>query len=271
MTAELGIWHKLFTAYHSQTDGQTERMNQTVETYLWHYVSRTQENWVQLLPTAQFAYNNTRNKIMGVTPFYANYGYNSEVWREQQDTSTRSQQTRIDISELKKLHQDLVQTLQAQSGRTTMVTPYRVGERVYLWTDNIKIKRVSKKLDHQSIGPFMIKRNIKDLSYELDLSVDMRIHSVFHAFMLQPCDQSIPLQTKPTPVESDEEYEVERILGKKIISGAAHYLVKWKGYNTSESTWEPKANLRNCMRTLQQFEGGMRQIARVNRHLVQKL
>ena len=96
----------------------------------------------------------------------------------------------------------------------------------------------------------MIKRNIKDLSYELDLSVDMRIHPVFHASMLQPCDQFIPLQTKPTLIESDEEYEVERILGKKIISGTVHYLVKWKGYDISESTWEPKQNLKNCARTL---------------------
>ena len=139
-----------------------------------------------------------------------------------------------------------------------MVTSYRVGERVYLRTDNIKIKRVSRKLDHQSIGPFMIKRNIKDLSYELDLSVNMRIHSVFHAFMLQSCDQFILLQTKPTLVESDEEYEVERILDKKIISETAHYLIKWKGYDISESTWEPKQNLKNCTRTLQHFEGKMK-------------
>ena len=72
----------------------------------------------------------------------------------------------------------------------------------------------------------MIKRNIKNLSYELDLSVNMRIHSVFHAFMLQSCNQFIPLQIKPTPVESDEEYKVERILGKKTISETVHYLVK---------------------------------------------
>ena len=195
-------------------------------------------------------YNNARNETTEVTPFYVNYEYNLEVWREQQDISTKSQQARIDISELKKLHQDLVQMLQAQPGRTTTVTPYRVGERVYLWTDNIKTKRVSRKLDHQSIGPFMIKRNIKDLSYELDLPVDMRIHSVFHASMLQSCDQFIPLQTKPMLIEPDEEYEVERILGKKIISGTAHYLIKWKGYDTSESTWEPKQNLKNCTRTL---------------------
>ena len=77
-------------------------------------------------------YNNARNEITEVTPFYVNYRYNLKVWREQKDTSTKSQQTRIDISELKKLHQDLVQILQAQPGRTTMVTSYRVGERVYL-------------------------------------------------------------------------------------------------------------------------------------------
>ena len=136
-----------------------------------------------------------------------------------------------------------------------MVTSYKVDERVYLWTNNIKIKRASKKLDHWSIESFMIKRNIKNLSYELDLSVNMRIHSVFHAFMLQSCNQFILLQIKPTSIKSDEEYEVERILGKKIISETVHYLVKWKEYDTSESTWEPKGNLKNCMRMLQQFEG----------------
>ena len=123
---------------------------------------------------------------------------------------------------------------------------------------------MSKKLDHHSIEPFMIKKNIKDLSYELDLSVNMRIHPVFHAFMLQLCDQFISLQTKPTPVESDEEYEVERILGKKTINETVHYLVKWKEYDTSESTWESTTNLRNCVRTLQQFEKRMRQIAKIH-------
>ena len=202
---------------------------------------------------------------MKVTSFYTNYRYNSEMWREQKDISTKSQQARIDISELKKLHQDLVQMLQTQSGRITMVISYKIGERVYLWTDNIKIKWVSKKLNHQSIESFMIKRNIKNLSYELDLSMNMRIHSVFHAFMLQLCDQFILLQTQSISVESDEEYEVERILDKKIISGTAHYLVKWKEYNISESTWKSRMNLRNCTRMLQQFEREVRQI--ITHHL----
>jgi transposase InsO family protein len=54
LTAELRINHKMLTAYHSQTDEQSKQMNQTVKTYLRHYVNRNQNNWVQLLSTAQF-------------------------------------------------------------------------------------------------------------------------------------------------------------------------------------------------------------------------
>jgi predicted transposase YbfD/YdcC len=60
LTAELRINHKMSTAYHSQMNEQSKQMNQTVETYLRHYVNRNQNNWVQLLSTAQFAYNNTQ-------------------------------------------------------------------------------------------------------------------------------------------------------------------------------------------------------------------
>jgi len=69
-------------------------------------------------------------------------------------------------------------------------------------------------LNNKSIKPFEIKRNIKELSYKLGLLKEMQIHSVFHAFMLQCCNQFISLQTTETSVESDEEYQVENILEK---------------------------------------------------------
>ena len=112
----------------------------------------------------------------------------------------------------------------------------------------MQTKMKSKKLSNKSIEPFKIVRDIKKISYELDLLKKMWIHSVFHAFMLQHCNQIIPLQTTETSVEPDEEYEIENILEKRMISGKAHYLVKWKGYDTSENTWELKENLKNCVR-----------------------
>ncbi len=132
----------------------------------------------------------------------------------------------LDIAEIKKLHKDLVNRIQQQTGQTTEVKPFMVGEKVYLRTDNIHVKRRSKKLNNKSIEPFKIKRNIKGLSYELDLLKKMRIHPVFHAFMLQCCNQSIPLQTIETPVEPDEKYQVENILEQQMISGKTHYLIK---------------------------------------------
>jgi len=96
--------------------------------------------------------------------------------------------------------------IQQQSRQTTEIKPFEVEERVYLRTDNIHVKQRSKKLNNKSIKPFEIKRNIKELSYKLDLLKEMQIHSVFHAFMLQCCNQFIPLQINKTSVESDKEY-----------------------------------------------------------------
>jgi hypothetical protein len=94
----------------------------------------------------------------------------------------------------------------------TEVKSFWVEERVYFQTDNIQIKKQSKKLNNKSIESFKIVRDIKKLSYELDLFKKMWIHSVFHAFMLQCCNQTISLQIIETSVEFNEEYEVENIL-----------------------------------------------------------
>jgi len=84
----------------------------------------------------------------------------------------------------------------------------------------------SKKLENKSIESFKIVRDIKKLSYELNLLKKMLIHLVFHAFMLQHCNQMISLQITETPVEPNKEYEIENILEKRMISEKVHYLVK---------------------------------------------
>ena len=63
------------TAYYLQTDGQTERLNQILKQYLQHYVNYTQNNWSELLPIAQFAYNVTPQEGIKMSLFKANYGY----------------------------------------------------------------------------------------------------------------------------------------------------------------------------------------------------
>jgi hypothetical protein len=62
-------------AFHPQTDGQTEHLNQTIEAFLWSFANHEQDDWVSLLPIAEFAYNNSVTTATGLSPFYANYRF----------------------------------------------------------------------------------------------------------------------------------------------------------------------------------------------------
>ncbi|KAJ1571682.1 hypothetical protein NDA11_007214 [Ustilago hordei] len=76
---QMGMKHSLSTAYHPQMDGQTERVNQVVEQYLHMYCNYEQNNWAGLLDTAAFVYNNTIHNSIGVSPFFACYGWNPKA------------------------------------------------------------------------------------------------------------------------------------------------------------------------------------------------
>ena len=79
------------TAFHPQTDGQTERVNQVIEAYLRPYINLEQDDWVDLLSMAEYAYNNSETSATGMTPFYANYGRHPESQNPQRtDVMNRS-------------------------------------------------------------------------------------------------------------------------------------------------------------------------------------
>jgi transposase InsO family protein len=75
----LRINRRLSTAYHPQKDGQTEWQNQTLKQYLRAYVNYLQDNWVYWLSSAEFAYNNSIHASTGVTPLYAEKGFNPSI------------------------------------------------------------------------------------------------------------------------------------------------------------------------------------------------
>jgi hypothetical protein len=90
--SHLSIDHRLSTSFHPQTDGQTERQNQTMEQYLRAFATYEQDNWVDLLPLAEFAYNNSVHATTRLTPFFANYGYHPEMhFKPPKDARFRSE------------------------------------------------------------------------------------------------------------------------------------------------------------------------------------
>ena len=70
--AVTGIRPRMSTAFHPQTNGQTKRVNQVIEAYLWPFLNGEQDNWVDLLPMAVHTYNNSVTSATGLTSFYAN-------------------------------------------------------------------------------------------------------------------------------------------------------------------------------------------------------
>ena len=75
------------TAFHPETDGQTERVNQTIEQYLRHYCSWKQDNWDEPVPLAEFAYNSAKSETTGMSPFKANHGMlPKQSWEPQNKT-----------------------------------------------------------------------------------------------------------------------------------------------------------------------------------------
>jgi hypothetical protein len=86
----------------------------------------------------------------------------------------------------------------------------------------------------------------------------MKIHPVFHVSLIEPASLDRSLHPQPTPpppvvVDNQQEYEAEEILDSRLFRHSLQYLVKWKGYHITESTWEPASNLKNSPSLVRSF------------------
>ena len=257
LVTAMGTKHKLSTAYHPQTDGQTERSNQTLEQYLRHYVNYAQDNWVALLPMAQLALNNVENDTTKISPFFANYGKDPNLFNTSiaGPNAERALQTTTRLKEVHtEMHRRILEsqkTIANREGEARMAPQLKKGDKVYVLTKNLKTRRKTKKLDHVKVGPFLITEQKGPANYRLELPKDAKIHPVFHISLLEPANAETPCQTTfHFQPEEENEFEVERILQQR----GQRYLVKWKGYPDSENTWEPRTNLDNCQQLLREFQ-----------------
>jgi hypothetical protein len=258
MMAQLGVQQKMSTAYHPQTDGQTERTNQTLEQYLRHYVNHKQDNWVSLLPMAQLAINRAVHETTKLSPFFANYGKEANVFQEPK-TGPNAARALIAVEKLKDTQETIAELIKATNETIARIQnksrkegpQLKEGDKVYLRTKNLKTRRKSKKLDHVKVGPFLVKKIKGPNNVELSLPKDARVHPVFHISLIEPADPETPLQETFHFEPDEEEYDVEKIVDQR----GNKYQVKWLDCDQSENTWETRANLkRNCSGILRNWE-----------------
>ncbi|KAH0613238.1 uncharacterized protein H6S33_009618 [Morchella sextelata] len=238
----LEISPKFSTAFHPQTDGQTERINAMMEQYLRSYVSYQQDDWTRWLPMAEFATNNHVSETTKISPFFANLGRNPRM-------------TFGPLEHGRTTAEDQANEESANTSRTP-APHYRVGDKVFLSTRHVLTKRPSKKLDWKRIGPYIVKRIVNPYAYELELPRSMKVHPVFHVSLLSsaandplPGQQQLP--PPPVEVEGQEEWEVESILDSRDRRGRFEYLVKYAGYN--EASWQPLSDVEHSPDIVKRF------------------
>jgi RNase H-like domain found in reverse transcriptase/Reverse transcriptase (RNA-dependent DNA polymerase)/Integrase zinc binding domain/Chromo (CHRromatin Organisation MOdifier) domain/Retroviral aspartyl protease len=282
----LGTKLKMSTAFHPQTDGQTERANRTLEEQLRAYVNHRQDDWDVHLPFVEFAQNNAVNSTTGYSPFFLNYGYHPATPMTQQlsvskgritssnaaaeDRLLRLYDALTDAEHRTRKSQEQQKTQADKHRRDHTVKPLQVGDLVLLSTNNLpKQGGRAQKLDPRRIGPIKILKVINPLTYELELpSTLSNVHNRFHISLLTPYKQTDAFPDRPTSINrppatlinNDQEvYEVEQILRhRQAKNGKTEYLVHWKGYPTHEATWEPEVSFKHDRSTIRNYERTMR-------------
>ena len=257
----LEIKRKMSTAFHPQTDGQTERLNREINTYLRIYVSDRQQDWAKWIKIAQFVWNNTVLSVTTDSPFGITCSYSPRLGTEPVDVSAPAAKEFaaifnkvITASEKAKI----MMKSQADKHRSTAPI-YKIGDQVWLSTENLwMLNRASRKLAERWIGPYKISSMMPN-AVELKLPKSLRIHPVVNISRVKPYLGPLPGQpvSRPGPIhvteDCDEEYEVDTIVDSRIYKGKLQYLVHWKGYDESERTWEPVSNLKNSPEIVDQF------------------
>ena len=279
--AQLGTKLVMSTAYHPQTDGQTERANRTLEEQLRSYVNVHQSDWDQHLSALELAFNNSKHASTGFTPFNLNAG--REVWlpidaairaakeSPSQDAADRIRRLTEDLAKAKENISKAQQRQAHYADEHRRQVIFVVGDLVLLCTEHLKMKGVvgSPKFASKYIGPFKVKRVVGVNAYELDLPVQLQIHPVLNISRLKEYrDGMVSFPSRPAPhsrpppdvIEADgtSEWEVEAILARRGKGNRLQYLVRWKGYPLWEASWEPRRYLLNAREAIELFEDGCR-------------
>ncbi|KAJ1572359.1 hypothetical protein NDA11_003510 [Ustilago hordei] len=191
------------------------------------YCNYEQNDWANLLDTAAFVYNNMVHNSIGVSPFFACYGWNPKAHPDIPQRLGVNDPGRfeylMDGKERCKYLQEQIREAQWRSvdqyNRKHKDIEFKVGDMVYINRRNWKTWRPTPKLDTQFAGPYPVQE--------------------------WPTIPSLP--------DEDLDFEVEALIDKHSHNGTTEYKVLWRGYSEEAASWEPVENL-NCPDLIQEYE-----------------
>ena len=263
------FWKELFrladvslqmsSSYHPKSDGQTERLNQTMETFLRCFANACPTKWSSWIPLAEFWYNASTHSATGFSPFEALYGapprhFGISVFDDVVVPELSSWlQNRHAIGELIKQHLARAKLrMKRQADKHRSERSFQVGDMVFVklqpYVQTSLAPRANQKLSFKFYGPFEVLARIGTVAYKLQLPSTSSVHPVFHVSQLKAAilPGTPVLSSFPTDIELPRV--PEEILQQRVVPTAngtvEQVLVRWSGWDRDMATWENAAHLR---------------------------
>lgn len=267
----LGVKLKLSTAEQPQTDGQTEIVNQYIDQRLRPHVAYYQDDWDLLVPVVDFAQASLVHDTTGQSAFQTELAYEprtsfdwsalpSKMKASERLNREEARERARKIEESWQLAQGQMKEAQErytrQANKKRREVNFDVGDKVWVSAKTWRTERPSKKLDYQQAGPFKILAK-EGHSFRLDLPGNIKVHPVIHASKLRK-DPDDPLlgqrQEEPLPmvVENEQEWEVEKVLGVRVVRRQLRYKIQWVGFDLDTDEYLPE-DLAHAPQALRDF------------------
>ncbi|GJR34063.1 putative reverse transcriptase domain-containing protein [Tanacetum coccineum] len=253
----LGTDISMSTAYHPETDGQSERTIQTLEDMLRACVIDFGKGWVKHLPLAEFSYNNSYHASIKAAPYEALYGRKcrspvcwAEVGEAQLTGPELIQETTEKIVLIKQRMQAAQDRQKSYADRKRKPMEFEIGDRVMLKVSPWKgVVRFGKrgKLNPRYVGPFRVLAKVGKVAYKLELPQELsRVHHTFHVSNLKKCYADEPLVMPLEGIHVDDKLQfveepveiMEREIKRLKRSRIPLVKVRWNSRRGPEFTWE---------------------------------
>jgi hypothetical protein len=250
-----GTQLRMSTAYHPETDGQTEVYNRVLEQYLRSFVHHKPSQWSKFLSLAEWSYNTSVHSSTGLTPYQITFGKPPPTIPQYIQGQSSIEAVDSILADRQQLLITLRQKLlKAQATMKTFADKHRrdiafeVGSFVYVRLRPYRQKTATNttytKLSKRYYGPFKVVERIGQVAYRLELPLNCKIHPVFHCSLLKLHHGPLPSVTTIPPLAVDHHPLVTplTILDTKLDSSTDPptklALVQWSGLPVEDTSWE---------------------------------
>ncbi len=258
---------KLSIAFHSETNDQSEIVNQKMKHYLRNYCNYQQNDWFEWLSIIEFVSNEITSTFTELSIFMTNYEFESRMSFDSLNTETNNrlsdrkriltQRAVIIIEKMKDVwnfikkklaNAQKMQKKHADKHKTSSFE-YQIENMMWLFTKNIKIERSFRKLNHKWIKSYKIKKLSKN-ACQLNLSSSMKIHDTFHISLLRFAATDFlteQIQSSSFSIiikDEEKKYEINDILNSRYHYEKLQYRITWIDHSSNKA-WYSTENFQN--------------------------